>query len=82
MARTWLSIQVELVHGRGEDHWPRPARVFAAARSHMFLQLAQAIDAAFARWDLSHLHMFTLADGTPVSRLSSRTARRTAGQPS
>ena len=69
MARTWLSIQVELVHGRGEDLWPRPGRVFAAARSHSFLQLAQAIDTAFARWDLSHLHMFTLADGTPISML-------------
>lgn len=41
----------------------------AAARSHSFFQLAQAIDAAFARWDLAHMHMFTLAGGTPVSEL-------------
>ena len=26
MARTWLSIRVELVSGRGEDLWPRPGR--------------------------------------------------------
>lgn len=48
--------------------WPRPGRVFAAARSHSFAQLAEAVDAAFARWDLAHLHMYTLADGTNLSR--------------
>jgi hypothetical protein len=63
VARTWLSIRVELVSGRGEDYWPRPGRIFAAARSHSFDQLAAAIDAGFARWDLAHLHLFTLADG-------------------
>ncbi|HEV2088069.1 MAG TPA: hypothetical protein VGR21_07140 [Cryptosporangiaceae bacterium] len=67
MARTWLSIRVELVSGRGEEFWPRPGRVFAAARSHSFAQLARAVDPAFARWDLAHLHMFTLADGTHLS---------------
>lgn len=70
MARTWLSIRVELVSGRGEDYWPRPGRILAAARSHSFLHLAGAIDAAFSRWDRSHLHMFTLADGTNISPLS------------
>lgn len=69
MERTWLSIRVELVSGRGSDYWPRPGRVFAAARSHSLGQLAAAIDAAFARWDLAHLHLFTLADGTPVTPL-------------
>ncbi|GAA2097321.1 IS1096 element passenger TnpR family protein [Actinomadura alba] len=69
MARTWLSIRVELVSGRGETYWPRPGRVFAAASSHSFAELAEAIDLAFARWDLAHLHMFTLADGTGLSRL-------------
>lgn len=69
MARTWLSIRVELVSGRGMDFWPRPGRVFAAARSHSFAQLAQAVDLAFARWDLAHLHMFTLADGTNLTAL-------------
>lgn len=63
MARTWLSIRVELVEGRGEPQWPRPGRIFAAARSHTFRQLADAIDDAFARWDRSHLQEFTLADG-------------------
>ncbi len=31
--------------------------------SHTFEQFARAIDAAFARWDLSHLREFELADG-------------------
>lgn len=70
MARTWLSIRVELIGGRGADLWPRPGRIFAAARSHSFAQLARAIDLAFGRWDLAHLHMFTLTDGTSVSPIS------------
>jgi len=67
VARTWLIIDVELVSG-GEhgDFWPRPGRTFVAARTHSFEQLAKAIDDAFGRWDLSHLHEFTLADGTAV----------------
>src|SRR5450756_1544068 len=31
MTRTWLSIRVELVEGRGERLWPRPGRIFADA---------------------------------------------------
>jgi hypothetical protein len=67
MARTWLTVRVELVGGRGERLWPRPGRVFAAARSHTFDQLAQAIDVGFARWDLGHLHEFRLGDETRLS---------------
>jgi hypothetical protein len=66
--RTWLSIRVELVEGRGESYWPRPGRLFAAATSHSFAQLAGAIDDAFARWDRSHLHEFEFADGTRIGR--------------
>jgi hypothetical protein len=67
MARTWLSVRVELLGGRGEDLWPWPGRIFAVAPSHTFLDLAEAIDDAFARWDRSHLSMFTLADGRVVT---------------
>lgn len=42
----------------------------AAARSHTFAQLARSIELAFARWDLAHLHMFTLADGTEIAHLA------------
>jgi hypothetical protein len=62
----WLSIRVELVDGRGERLWPRPGRLFAAAPTHSFAQLAIAIDDAFARWDRSHLHEFRLMDGTRI----------------
>lgn len=62
MARTWLSIRVELIHGAGQNLWPRPARVFAASRTHTFAQLGDAIDTAFARWDRSHLTLFHLPD--------------------
>jgi hypothetical protein len=66
VARTWLSIRVELVGGRGERFWPRPGRMLAAARSHSFEALATAIDDAFARWDRSHLSEFRLADGRQI----------------
>jgi len=62
LARTWLSIRVDLIEGHGERYWPRPGRIFAAVRSHTFKQLAEAIDDAFARWDRSHLQEFTLAN--------------------
>ena len=67
MARTWLSVRVELVEGGGRASiWPRPGRVFVAARSHTFAALATAIDDAFARWDRAHLHEYDLPDGTRI----------------
>ena len=67
MTRTWLSIRVELVRGSGESLWPRPGRIFAAARTHSFALLGRAIDDAFARWDRAHLHQFELLDGTRLT---------------
>ena len=64
MARTWLPIRVDLAEGHGERYWPRPGRIFAAARSHSFEQLADATGDAFARWDRSHLQEFTLTGQT------------------
>lgn len=66
MARTWLSIEVQLVAGRGEELWPRPGRVFVARRTFSFRQLAHAINTGFGRWELSHLHRFVLEDGTEI----------------
>ena len=68
MAPTWLSIRVGLVSGCGTDYWPRPGRIFAAARLHRFSQLANAIDTAFARWDRAHLYQFVLADGRRIGQ--------------
>lgn len=67
MGRTWLSIRVDLVSGRSVDFWPRPGRVLAAARSHSFAALAEAVEDAFGRWDRAHLHLFTLSDGTNLT---------------
>lgn len=66
MARTWLQIRVELEGGRDIECDPPPGRVFIVGPGHSFAQLAEAIDTAFARWDLSHLHEFELPDGRRV----------------
>lgn len=60
-------MTVELLGGRGEELWPWPGRTFAVGPSHTFMDLADAINDAFARWDRSHLSMFTLADGRLVA---------------
>ena len=59
----WLSIKVELLSGRGLELDAPPGRVMIAAPHHTLAELSEAIDLAFARWDLSHLHQFKLADG-------------------
>lgn len=69
MARTWLSIAVELLGGRDEIMWPRPGRIFAVGSSHTFAHLGDAINVAFARWDMAHLSEFSLADGTVITDL-------------
>jgi pRiA4b ORF-3-like protein len=52
---------VELLGGGGIDCDPPSGRVFIVGPSHTFEDFARVIDAAFARWDLSHLHAFELA---------------------
>lgn len=66
MARTWLQIRVDLLGGRGGDLDPPPGRILICGPSHSFEQLAEAINRGFARWDLSHLHDFELADGRRI----------------
>jgi Plasmid pRiA4b ORF-3-like protein len=56
-------VRVELLHGRGIELEPPPGRIMLVGPRHTFAELAEAIDAAFARWDLSHLHLFELGDG-------------------
>lgn len=59
----WLTIAVELLSGRGLV-LDRPAgRVLLASPAHTLAELAEAIDLAFGRWDLAHLHQFELPDG-------------------
>jgi hypothetical protein len=66
VARTWLQIRVELLSGLGGEFEPPPGRVFAVAPSETFERFAAAINRAFGRWDLSHLHAFELADGRQI----------------
>jgi len=73
MGRTWLSVTVELLGGRGEELWPWPGRVFAVGPSHTFKDLADAVNDAFARWDRAHLSMFILADGRVVTDVETGT---------
>ena len=67
MTRTWISIDVELLGGRGGELWPYPGRTFAVGPKHTFKDLAEAINTAFARWDHALLSLFTLADGRIVT---------------
>ena len=66
MTQTWLQIRVELLGGRGMACEPSPGRIFMVGPTHSFGEFAEAIDAAFARWDLAHLHSFELADGRRI----------------
>jgi hypothetical protein len=66
MARTWLTIRVELLSGMYAECDPAPGRIFLVGPRHTFEQLARAINVGFARWDLSHLYDFELADGNVV----------------
>jgi Plasmid pRiA4b ORF-3-like protein len=43
-----------------------PGRDLLVRSSHSFAQLARAIDSTFARWDLGHLHEFSLSDGRRI----------------
>ena len=78
MARTWLQMKIELLRGCGHDCDPPPRRLFIVGPSHTFEQLAHAINAGFARWDLSHLHQFELADGRVIGTTSHAGHRRRA----
>jgi hypothetical protein len=79
--KDWYIIRVELTSGRAEDFKPPPGRDFLISPRHTFRQLAEAVNAAFARWDLGHLYVFRLADGTRIGTAfedpSEREAART-----
>ena len=79
--RDWYVIRVELTSGRADEFEPPPGRDILISPQHTFRQLAEAINSAFARWDLGHLYMFRLADGTAIGialeELPHREAART-----
>jgi hypothetical protein len=65
MARTWLQVRVDLV-GAGLEEGADPGRIFMVGPAHTFGEFADAINEAFARWDLAPLHEFQLADGRRI----------------
>jgi hypothetical protein len=60
---SWLQIRVVLLSGRGTVLDLPPGRVMVVSSGHTLGRLANAIDLAFGRWDLAHLHAFRLTDG-------------------
>jgi len=66
MPEGWYVIRVELLSGRGQDLTPPPGRDLLVSPNHTFRQLAELINASFARWDLRHLYVFRMADGTEI----------------
>jgi len=62
----WSTLRVVLRSKGGEDLIDPPGRDLLVSSAHTFAELASAIDRAFARWDLSHLHEFCLLDGRRI----------------
>lgn len=63
MVRGWFTVKVELVSGQGTFFKPSPGRIMLVGPQHTLKDLAEAIDLAFARWDLAHLHEFEFPGG-------------------
>jgi hypothetical protein len=62
----WYVIRVELRSGNGERWVPPPGRDLLVSPGHTFRQLADLINASFARWDLGHSYLFRVSDGTEI----------------
>ena len=70
--RRWFLLRVDLLSGRGDEFDPPPGRVLLVPPLTTFEQLAEGINTALGRWDLSHLSRFTLADGMSVEDAETR----------
>lgn len=64
-----MVLRVVLLAQGGEDLVAPPGRDLLVSDTHTFADLAAAIDRAFARWDLSHLHEFRLGDGRRIGMI-------------
>lgn len=62
----WLILRVVLRGQSGEEQTEPPGRDLLVRTSDTFAEIAAAIDRAFARWDVSHLHEFVLSDGRRI----------------
>jgi len=66
MPSGWYTIRVELLSGRDLVFDQPPGRDFLVSPHHTFRRFAEAINAAFGRWDLGHLYVFRMADGSGI----------------
>lgn len=57
----WLTVRVVLLGRDGEPPGPESGRILLVRADHTFADLADAIDTAFARWDLTPPHAFEVA---------------------
>jgi len=64
-----MVLRVVLLAQGGEELAGPPGRDLLVSDTHTFGDLAAAIDRAFARWDLSHLHEFRLIDGRKIGMI-------------
>lgn len=62
----WLTIRVVLDGTELAPLQEPPGRLFLAHADHTFADLAEAIDVSLGRWDLGHLHEFTVEGRTLV----------------
>ena len=76
----WYILRVELLSGGGEEFDPPPGRDLLVSPQHTFRQLAEVINASFARWDLGHLYAFTLEDGTRIGTEFDEVSNRDAAR--
>lgn len=60
-------LRVVLRRQSGEQLEEPPGRDLLVHSARTFAEIAAAIDRAFARWDISHLHEFQLADGRRIA---------------
>jgi len=66
MPEGWYIIRVELLSGGGQSFDPPPGRDLLVSPHHTFRQLAELINACFARWDLGHLYVFQMEGGANI----------------
>lgn len=63
----WMTIRVVLADGQGIELDPAPGRIMLAHARHTFAELAEAIDAAFGRWDPTPDHEFDVEGRQVIS---------------
>jgi hypothetical protein len=72
-----MTIRVVLARQADDDLPQPPGRVLLAHADHSFSDLAEAIDTAFGRWDLTPLHEFEVEGRLLVSEGDDREAEET-----